>query len=132
MKLIVCLDDKNAMAFYNRRQSSDLVVTKKIAELTKGYKLWMNSYTGYLFADFQENIQVDEDFLRRSGEDDFCFAEITDIRPFLPMVRELFVFRWNRVYPGDLYFPEIPAKKQILAEFVGNSHEKVTLEVYNL
>ncbi len=132
MKLIVCLDDKNGMAFHNRRQSSDLVVTEKIIELTKDHRLWMNSYSGYLFADSQANIQIDEDFLNKATEKDYSFTEITDVHPFIPKVRELFVFRWNRVYPADLHFPQIPAKAQVLAEFSGNSHEKITLEVYRL
>ena len=132
MKLIVCLDDNNAMAFCNRRQSSDIAVTNKIAELTKGNNLWMNSYSGYLFAGFGGNIRIAEDFLAQAIEEDFCFAEVTDICPHIPKIRELYVFRWNRVYPGDLCFPQIPAKAEVLAEFAGKSHERITLEVYYL
>lgn len=132
MKLIICLDDKNGMAFHNRRQSSDLAVTKKILELTQGHRLWMNSYSGYLFADSRENIQIDEDFFGKATDEDYCFAEITDAYPFIPKVRELYVFRWNRVYPADLRFSQIPAKPRILAEFSGNSHERITLEEYRL
>ena len=132
MKLIVCLDDNNAMAFHNRRQSSDAKVTGKIAELTKGHRLWMNSYTGYLFADFADNIRIADDFFAQAEKEDFCFAEITDACPFLSEVSELYVFHWNRVYPGDLRFPKIPAKAKLLAEFPGNSHKKITLEVYHL
>lgn len=36
MRLIVCLDDKNGMAFNHRRQSRDCIVIAKIEELTKG------------------------------------------------------------------------------------------------
>lgn len=36
MRLIVCLDDKNGMAFNHRRQSRDRIVTEKIEELAKG------------------------------------------------------------------------------------------------
>ena len=132
MKLIVCLDDNNAMAFYNRRQSSDIAVVHKIAEFTQGQNLWMNSYSGYLFADFKENIRIADDFLTQAKEEDFCFAEISDVHSYIPKVREVYIFRWNRVYPGDLYFPKIPAKKQVLAEFSGKSHERITLEVYHL
>ena len=132
MKLIVCLDNKNGMAFHNRRLSSDLAVTKKIVEIARGRKLWMNSYSGYLFADCRENIQIDEDFLHNAQKEDFCFAEVSDICSAIPNVQELYVFRWNRIYPADLYFPNIPGKSQILAEFAGNSHEKITLEVYRL
>ncbi|MBR3978043.1 MAG: ribonuclease Z [Oscillospiraceae bacterium] len=132
MRMIVCLDDKNGMAFHNRRQSSDLIVTEKILELSRGCTLWMNNYSGYLFANTPGNIQVAEDFLDKAEAGDCCFAEITDIRPFMRKVRQLYVFRWNRVYPADLRFPQIPAKPRVLAEFSGNSHEKITLEEYCL
>ena len=39
LRLIVCLDDKNGMAFNHRRQSRDCIVTAKIAELVKGSTL---------------------------------------------------------------------------------------------
>ena len=35
MKLIVCMDDKNGMAFNHRRQSRDRVLAKRIMELTE-------------------------------------------------------------------------------------------------
>lgn len=132
MKLIVCLDDNNAMAFHNRRLSSDFVVTERIFEMVSNHRLWLDSYSGYLFADFNGNIQIDNDFLSKAEENDFCFVETADVSPFISKVTEIYVFRWNRVYPGDLFFPEIPAKKQVLSEFAGNSHERITLEAYRL
>ena len=39
MRLIVCLDDKNGMAFNHRRQSRDRIITETIEELVKGSTL---------------------------------------------------------------------------------------------
>jgi hypothetical protein len=79
MKLIVCLDDTNAMAFHNRRQSADRVVCQKIMELVGQNNLWMNSYSGYLFAEMQGNIRIDDAFLEKAEKGDFCFAENVDL-----------------------------------------------------
>lgn len=40
MKLIVCMDDKNGMAFNHRRQSRDRVLAERIMELTENAKLY--------------------------------------------------------------------------------------------
>ena len=132
MKLIVCLDDKNGMLFHHRRQSSDLVVLKKILELVGTEKLWMNSYSGYLFANHAGNIQVCEDFLEKAPKGAYCFVENVDIEPFLAHFKEIYVFRWNRTYPSDMKFPNVLLGGIRLCDFSGNSHDKVTLEVYKL
>ena len=132
MKLIVCLDDKNGMTFNRRRQSSDVAVVRKISELVGLDRLWMNSYSGYLFANSSGNIQICDDFLEKAGNEEYCFVENLHIAPYLERIQEICVFRWNRVYPADLVFPDVLRDGAILNEFVGNSHEKITLEVYKL
>ena len=133
MKLIVCLDNNRGMLFYNRRQSSDKIVCQKIQELCQGNKLWMNAYSGYLFADKSSNIHIDADFLLRAGEDDYCFVENVDISPYLSSVKKVIIFHWNRDYPADLYFPELKPGFALISreEFSGNSHEKITMEVFS-
>lgn len=44
MKLIVCMDDKNGMAFNHRRQSRDRVLAERIMELTENAKLYIAPY----------------------------------------------------------------------------------------
>ena len=130
MRLIVCLDDKNGMAFNHRRQSRDRIVIAKIEELVKGSTLYFSSYSAKLFpsGDFEPS----EDYLSRAGEDDFCFVEIEDFTPYEQQIKEITVFRWNRVYPADLYFPTDLTQWSLerTVEFPGHSHEKITLEVY--
>ena len=130
MRLIVCLDDKNGMAFNHRRQSRDRIVIAKIEELVKGSTLYFSSYSAKLFpsGDFVPS----EDYLSGAGEDDFCFVEQEDVTPYEQQIKEITVFRWSRVYPADLYFPiELTQwRLEQTVEFPGNSHEKITMEVY--
>ena len=132
MKLIICLDDKNGMCFNRRRQSSDAAVAEMIPELIGTNKLWMNSYSGYLFANSLVNMQVCDDFLERANAGDYCFVENQQVASCLDRFSEAYVFRWNRRYPSDLRFPDVLHDGKILREFPGNSHEKITLEVYKL
>ena len=130
LRLIVCLDDKNGMAFNHRRQSRDRIVIAKIEELVKGSTLYFSSYSAKLFpsGDFEPS----EDYLSRAGADDFCFVELEDVTPYEQQIKEITVFRWNRVYPADLYFPTDLTQWSLerTVEFPGHSHEKITLEVY--
>ena len=131
MNLIVCLDNQNGMQFHRRRQSSDVAVCKKMLELAGDCKLYMNSCSGYLFADFAGNIQINEKFLEQAGPDDFCFLENNDFLSFLSEVSKVYVFRWNRDYPADMHYPAPLVNGKVIDEFVGNSHRRITLEVYS-
>ena len=132
MILIVCIDDKGGMMFNNRRQSRDKVVISKIAEITQGSKLWLNDYSKSLFDQVIIPLAVDDDFLQKAGYGEFCFAENADIAQYTLKIEKLYLFRWNRHYPADYYFPLDLAEFKLIArsEFMGNSHEKITLEVY--
>ena len=61
-----------------------------------------------------------------------CFAELENLNGYEDNVQELILFRWNRVYPADLYFPFHMENWSLIAreEFRGSSHEKITMEVY--
>ena len=132
MKAIITLDDKNGMMFNKRRQSRDSVLNQKIYELTKGKKLFMNSYSEKLFEGLDIQKTVADDFLELANRDDFCFIENEEV----PVQRceEIFVFRWNRVYPADRFFNHDIANNGFVLksseEFAGSSHEKITLEIF--
>ena len=132
MILIVCLDERKGMMFNNRRQSSDKVVISKILEITNGAMLWLNSYSQGLFKQVNIPLTVDDDFLQKAGGGDFCFVENADIAQYTPKIEKIYVFQWSRHYPADIYFPLDLAEYKLIAksDFLGNSHEKITLEVY--
>ncbi len=120
MKLIVCMDDKNGMAFNHRRQSRDRVLAERIMELTENAKLYIAPYSQTLFqADW---VVVSPDYLTCAGQNDFCFAELENLNGYEDNVQELILFRWNRVYPADLYFPFHMENWSLIAreEFQGN------------
>lgn len=134
MVLIVCIDDGNGMAFAGRRQSQDRILRERLLALSGG-ALWMNSYSAKQFAPEQSaRFVVAEDFLARAGAGDFCFAETTDVAPYVQSAEKIILYRWNRRYPSSLRF-SVPLAaegwKRIAAEdFKGYSHEKITEEVY--
>lgn len=132
MKIIACLDDNNGMLFNKRRQSRDRILCQKILSMTQGCVLWAHPYSEQLFADLDGKIKIDDRFLELAKPGEYCFVENLDVTPFIPLVQEIIIFRWNRVYPADLRFPVLPIqfKKTESGEFAGSSHEKITMEVY--
>lgn len=135
MKIIVCLDNRNGMLFNGRRQSRDREVCQKIADQTRGCRLWMNGYSSDLFRDISEEVLQDESFLDLANSEDYCFVENVDIVPYCHKISEIIVFRWNRSYPRDVVFPlQITGKWKLTnsVEFPGNSHDLITMEVYTL
>lgn len=132
MILIACVDDNLGMLFNNRRQSMDSVLRGRILTMCAGKKLWMNAYSRKQFNTDAEGITVDENFMAKAGSDDYCFAENISVKPYEKEMQKIILYRWNRVYPADLYF-DINLKNWHLKEsndFVGSSHDKITEEVY--
>lgn len=135
MKLLIailCLDDKNGMMFNSRRQSRDKAVIQDILELTKGKKLYMSKYSEILFQAFNSNIIADDNFLNKSDRDTYCFVEDNSLKVFADKIEKIIVYRWNRIYPSDLKL-EIPIESWNMTDsfdFLGNSHDKITREVY--
>ena len=136
MKIIVCLDDNDGMLFNYRRQSMDIVLRQRVCQITNGHTLWMNTYSAGQFSDFSEEIAVDEDFLEKALEDDYCFIEDADISSYVSKVNTVIIYRWNRNYPQDTRFPiSLFSNKWRLSntyDFIGHSHNRITEEVYCL
>lgn len=133
MNLIVCLDNQNGMSFNYRRQSRDRAVIEKIAELVGEELLHTSTYSTDLLKGFALNIDAADDYLQ-SAEEGYFFVERENVRSYMHTVRKVYIFRWNRDYPSDLFFP----MDIVLSEFIkkdrcdiaGNSHDTITLEVY--
>lgn len=126
MKLIVCLDDKNGMLFNKRRQSRDKILIENVLKLCKGETLYTNEYSGTLFPENSVVVCENTDEI----ENGYIFAENFTVSE--EKIEEIIVYKWNRVYPADVYF-NISLNNWKLEEtvdFVGSSHEKITREVY--
>lgn len=133
MRIIACCDDNNGILFNNRRVSQDIKVTNRIIELTKGSTLWMDNYSYSLFSKAEAvNINVSENIMSEANDGEYCFVEKENIHFFEQNVEEIILFRWGRVYPSDkvldINLQEWHLKQ--VEEFSGNSHDKITMEVY--
>ncbi len=131
MNLIICLDKSNGMLFCGKRQSRDIVLCEKVLEISNGCKLIMNTSSAKLFESI-ENITIDDNFLNNAQQGDYIFAEC-EINS-LEKVEKVFIFQWNRDYPADTFFnfnlKNYGFKKIKKEDFQGNSHKKITLEIY--
>lgn len=132
MNLIVCIDKDNGLMFNGRRQSQDRVVREKILSLCDGAKVWMNAYSAKQFEDVTK-ITIAEDFLLQAKVGAYVFVEDGQL-PEPSSIERVFIFHWNRKYPADVYFTldlktEGFRKKQTM-EFVGSSHDRITMDVY--
>lgn len=138
LKLIICLDNKNGASFSNKRQSSDQEVIKKIITLLNGEKLYVNRYTQLMLSKYPINCVVCNDPLNEAPENAFVMLEnnVRSIRDMdnIEVVKTVFAFRWNRVYPSDVKLNIGEAFKNLkikgVLSFKGHSHDKIDLEVY--
>lgn len=131
MHIIVCLDSKNGMSFAGRRQSRDKLQIAKMLETVGGKKLYVSEYTARLFETLPQNVTVAENFWVLAQPGDYCFIETEDILPLT--VEDIIVYKWNRVYPSDKKFDTgLLLNKTLVSasDFPGNSHEKITEEIY--
>lgn len=131
MKLIICLDDKNGIAFADRRQSRDKQQVLRMLETVGNAKLYVSDYSAALFGSIPDNVIISATPLYDAGQGDYCFVEREEVFSVEP--EEIIIYRWNRVYPSDIKFDtELLVGKTLAStfEFCGNSHEKITEEVY--
>jgi len=131
MKLIVCLDERMGMAFNQRRQSRDRVLTEDLVRSVKGSRLFVMPYSVPLFAGQDVELAVSEHPMLEATDRDWCFLELCSPET-VDGIKELIVYRWNRHYPSDTRFlPDLAAFSLVSSvDFVGSSHEKITKEVW--
>lgn len=131
MNIIFCIDDKNGISFNKRRQSRDEAVCKRILQITGAQTLRMSEESEKLFVN--ADITAQNDFLENAQKGDFCFAENDSFIKYLDKVEKVIIYRWNRVYPSDVKINTdfLKTKNKVSAmDFEGNSHQKITEEIY--
>ena len=126
VNIIACVDDRMGLFFNNRRQSQDKKVIRKINEIVGKQTLWIHPYSKTLF--LSTGIRR---IFRHAKNNEFSFIENTQVPP--EKVKKLYLFHWNRIYPSDfsLKLPMDTYKIIQTEDFIGSSHEKITLEVYD-
>lgn len=135
MIVIVCVDDRMGMAFNHRRQSQDRVLREKILRIAGDSGLWVSPYSAKQFTQEQlQHLRVEEEYLSMAKDGDFCFVELDSLRVVEERIEKVVLCRWNRSYPADVHM-DIDLmngdwKGEILEEFSGSSHEKITMEMW--
>ncbi len=128
MKLIFCVEKSKGIMFFGKRVSKDSVLNKRLLEIIGTDKLWVSEYSSSLF----ENATVDNDYVAKAAEGDYCFVE--DRGYSLESTNEIILCHWNRKYPADKFFDiDLAASgfKRVSHEnIVGSSHDKITIEIY--
>lgn len=132
---VVCVDDRGGTMFNCRRQSQDRLLRQHLLETVKNKRLWMSAYSYRQFQEVDKGIiVVDEDFLAKAPNGDYCFAEGQQLAPWIERIEGIVLFHWNRVYPADTYLDLVLSDGNWALvdskEFPGSSHEKITKEVY--
>ncbi len=132
MILIFTLDDNNGTQLLGKRQSKDRVVADKIAHHA-GDKLYIKEKTVRFFSGITlpENTHFITNF-EEAPHDAYIFAEEVVSDALMHAAEKIYVFRWNRNYPSMVQ-DRINLDGwvcNILEEFPGHSHEKITMEVY--
>lgn len=131
MILCLCVDKKNGMMFFGKRQSQDRIQREEMLNLIGNNRLWVSKYSASLFNN-TDNIVVDDDFYIKADENDYCFVEDKNID--LNDCSSVVIYNWNRHYPADKFF-DLDLKKYgyklvFKRDFAGSSHEKITEEIY--
>lgn len=131
MKLIFCVDDKNGMMLFSRRQSQDKNLRSWLLDYVGDNKLFMSEYSAKQFEN-KEKIIIDNNYIINAQKDDFCFIEDKDYN--VDLADEVILCCWNRRYQADKFFTvdlkEKGFKKKNSQNIVGCSHEKITIEIY--
>lgn len=122
------------MSFNKRRVSRDKAVTADIESYVGDEALFAEPYSAELFSEASLNIILSQAPESLAEDNDFVFLETRSPAPFANLASELIIYRWNRRYPYDVSLGFTPEKLSFRLEssldFAGNSHEKITREVY--
>lgn len=131
MNIIVCLDSKNGMLFNKRRQSRDRVIYERIIGLIGESKIWINEYSKPLFENC--DVKLADNCVAKAGANDYAFVENVDVIPYSDGINKIIVYRWNKTYPADTFFPEIlldGKTRTAVNAFKGFSHDVIYEEIY--
>ncbi|MDO4339873.1 MAG: ribonuclease Z [Eubacteriales bacterium] len=136
MILIACVEDRMGMMFNHRRLSRDREVVRDILEMCGAQFLYMEEYSAKLFEEPETgclpgNIQITAEIPSGGLKGVYFFTE----RPQMiqeSLTEKIVLYRWNRKYPADEFFSiDLSGwKLQNCEEFAGNSHKKITKEIY--
>ena len=130
----VCVDDLGGMLFGGRRQSRDRVMISDLIAFAGDKKIIINDFSLPLFKDYNDKIIISSHPLKDATEDEVCFIENIPLADYKEKIETLVIYRWNRKYPFDFSLDINPLEEGFhlhkKADFKGNSHDKITKEIY--
>ena len=134
MTAFICVANNNGILFNKRRVSRDkLVISDLTKEVGDGF-LYVSLYSAPLFDESDVSAIATSEPHKSADPTDFIFAEEISPSAYEPLLDKLVIYRWNRDYPADFFLDFVPEKRgfKLTAsiEFKGNSHEKITKEIY--
>ncbi len=126
MTVALCIDDQGGRLFGGRRQSRDRVLLEDLLSESKGE---------LRILPFSQGLLKDRAVLCADlTEDGFYFLEDRPLAPLKDRLTTLILYRWNRLYPADIYLDATPEDLGLTLvrteELCGSSHPKITKEVY--
>ncbi len=133
MNICVCVDDSMGMSFFGRRQSRDKALIEKLLSHTEYDRILVSPYSAPLFAEFCDERVCLLENCGEPTESDMHFIEL-DSLPEADAIDRILIYRWNRKYPSDKKLSISPADCGFTltssVDFVGNSHDNITEEVW--
>lgn len=131
MIFIFTLDNSNGTQFCGKRQSKDKIVAGHILNYANGKPVYMKEKSTSFFENTDKLIHIDN--FENLENDAICFAEEVVSAKLLEKAEYIIVYRWNRSYPSIVKdrLDLSGYTKRTVEEFAGNSHEKITVEIYS-
>lgn len=131
--VVLCLDNKNGMTFFGKRQSRDKNLISELVSSNHRRKIYSENYSSILF-DGYEGVNFSDNPLEICEDGGTCFIEKSDVTPYLDDIDIFIIYKWNKSYPADKFFT-VNLRQQgytLLGkvDIVGNSHDKITKETY--
>lgn len=134
MTVAVCISDGGGMMFNKRRQSRDRVVTEDVLARSGDRKIITSDYSSKLFSENPDRITPVDDPLAEAEDGDFVFVEDRSLLEHKNKIKEIYIYKWNKKYPFDKRLDFSPEGEGMhlaeVVEFEGNSHEKITRELW--
>ena len=129
----ICVDDNGGMLLFGKRLSRDRALIDDLLSSAAGKNVYITPFSKNLF-DGREGIAIFDDPISMMGDGDIFFAENISLLSNIDVIAELVVYRWNRRYPSDYKMDIAPEENGFSLcdsyDFVGNSHDKITKDIY--
>ena len=133
MIVVVCLCENNGMLFNKRRQSRDKLLIEDLSNVCGG-ALFISDFSASLFENSDISCIEASNPLEAADIGDYVFVENMHLSGYEKKIEGMIIYKWNRRYPADFFLDVLPADLDLnlkeSSDFAGNSHEKITKEIY--